>query len=193
MQGHPDSPPAKPIGDRQNDIRTPPASQVKWDQENVEMINPAGNIPADKEKKMKFFDGMIKAASETKVGQITSGCEKRCPVASSDSEDDMKITGVEEKSSYVFNPLTLQQRRVICERTSLEMCKEQLSHANVGEKMLARLPKVRTVKGDGNCFFRAMAVGITGWEVGHLKICQLVCDYIKSFRPYTEDVRGNCT
>ena len=77
----PNSPPAKLIGDRRNHIPTPPASQVKWDQENVKMINPAGNIPADKEKKMKFFDEMIKAASETKVGQITGGCEKRCHIA----------------------------------------------------------------------------------------------------------------
>ena len=156
-----DSPPAKPIGDRQNDISTPPASQVKWDQQNVKMINPAGNIPADKEKKRKNFDEMIKMASETNVGQVTGGCDKGGPIASSDSKDDVKITGVEEKSSYVFNPLTLQQRRVICEQTSLEMRKEQLNHTNVGEKMLARPPKVRTVKGDGNCFFRAMAIGIT--------------------------------
>ena len=189
-KANPDSPPAKPIGDRHNDISAPPASQVQWYQQNVKMINPAGKIPADKEKKMKFFDEMTKAASETKVGQITGGCEKRGPIASSDSEDDVKITGVEEKSSYVFNPLTLQQRRVICERTSLEMRKEQLNHANVGEKMLARPPKVRTVKGDGNCFFRVVAVGITGWEVGHLKICQLVCDYIKSFGPYTHECEG---
>ena len=56
------------------------------------MINPAGNIPADKEKKRKFFDDMIKAASETKVGQVTGGCENRGPIASSDSEDDVKIT-----------------------------------------------------------------------------------------------------
>ena len=92
---------------------------------------------------------------KSKVGQIAGGCEKRGPIASSDSEDDVKITGVEEKSSYVFNPLTFQQHRVICERTSLEMHKEQLNHANVGEKMLVRPPKVRTVKGDGNCFFQS--------------------------------------
>ena len=55
----PDSPPAKPIGDRWNDISTPPALQVKWDKQSVKMINPAGNIPADKEKKRKFFDEMI--------------------------------------------------------------------------------------------------------------------------------------
>ena len=53
--------------------------QVKWDQQNVKMINPAGNIPADKEIKRKFFDEMIKAVSETKVGQITGGCEKEMP------------------------------------------------------------------------------------------------------------------
>ena len=68
------------------------------------MINPAGNIPADKEKKRKFFDEMIKAASKTKMGQVTGGCEKRGPIPSSDSEDDVKNTAVEEKSSYVFNP-----------------------------------------------------------------------------------------
>ena len=176
-----DSPPAKPIGDRRNEMSALTVSQVMWDKQNVKIINPVGNIPADKEKKRKFFDEMIKAASETKVGHVTGGSKKRCTIASSDSEDDVKITGMEEKSSYVFNPLTLQQRRVICERTSLEMRKEQLNHINAEEKMLARLPRVRTVKGDGNCFFRAMAVGITGWEVGHLKIRQLVCDYIKSF------------
>ena len=55
----PNSPPAKPIGNRRSDFSAPPASQVKWDQQNVKMINPAGNIPADKEKKRKFFDEMI--------------------------------------------------------------------------------------------------------------------------------------
>ena len=189
-KANPDSPPAKPIGNRQNDISAPPALQVKWEKQNVKIINPAGNIPADKEKKRKFFDEMIKGASETKVGHVTGGSEKRDTIASSDSEDDVKITGVEEKSSYVFNTLTLQQRRVICECTSLEMCKEQLNYTNIGEKMLARPPKVRSVKGDGNCFFRAMAIGITGWEVGHLKIRQLVCDYIKSLRPYTHECEG---
>ena len=151
----PDSPPAKPIDDRQNEISAPTASQVMWDKQNVKIINPAGNIPADKEKKRKFFEEMIKAASETMVGHVMDGSERRCPIASSDSEDDVKITGTEEISSYVFNPLTFQQRRVICERTSLEMRKEQLNHTNVGEKMLARPPSVRSVKSDGNCFFQS--------------------------------------
>ena len=39
-------------------------------------------------------------------------------------------------------------------------------------------------------FSRAMAISITRWEVGHLKIHQLVCDYIKSFGPYTCECEG---
>ena len=58
-----DSPPAKPIGDRQNEMSAPTVSQVMWDKQNVKIIDPAGNIPADKEKKRKFYDEMIKAAS----------------------------------------------------------------------------------------------------------------------------------
>ena len=98
-----------------NEMSAPTASQVMWNKQNVKIINPVGNIPADKEKKRKFFDEMIKAASKTKVGHVMAGSENRCAIASSDSEDDVKITGTEEKSSYVFNPLTLQQWRVICE------------------------------------------------------------------------------
>ena len=55
----PDSPPAKPIGDRGKDFLAPPAWEVKWDKQNVKIINPTANIPADKEKKRKFFDDMI--------------------------------------------------------------------------------------------------------------------------------------
>ena len=51
----PDSPPAKPIGDRQSDISAPPALQVKWDQQNVKMINPAGNIPVTRRKRKIFL------------------------------------------------------------------------------------------------------------------------------------------
>ena len=154
------------------------------------MINAAGNIPADKEKKMKIFRWNDKDSIRNKGGtnywwmwKEVSYCLKRqwgwC-------ENNWRG----RKSSYVFYPLTLQQRRVICERTSLEMRKRTAQPRKCRGKMLARPPKVRTVKGDGNCFFRAMAVGITGWEVGHLKIRQLVCDNIKSFGPYTRECEG---
>ena len=163
------SPPAKPIGDKRNISAPLLPSQIRWNEQNVKMINPSGNIPSDKEKKTKFFNEMIRVAADENIVHDNSD-ECREHTQQSDSDDDVKITGVQELSNYVFNPLTIQQRRIICERISLQMRKENLNHSNVGEKILSRSPKVRYVKGDGNCFFRAIAVGTTGWEVGHLAI-----------------------
>ena len=51
-------------------------------------------------------------------------------------------------------------------------------------------PKVRSIKGDGNCFFRAVSVGLMGWEVGHLKIRQIVCEHITTYGTYTHESEG---
>ena len=53
-----------------------------------------------------------------------------------------------------------------------------------------RTPIIRQIKGDGNCFFLAMSVSVTGWEVGHLAIRKLVCDHINTVGPYTKHVEG---
>ena len=146
------SPPAKPIGDKRNISSPLPPSQIRWNKQEVKMINPSGNIPSDKEKKTKFFNEMIKvAADENIVRNNSDGCSNHRK--HSDSDNNVEVTGVQENSNYVFNPLTIQQRRIICERISLQMRKKNLNHSNVGEKILSRSPKVRSVKGDGNCFF----------------------------------------
>ena len=114
---------------------------MRWNEQKVKMINPSGNIPSDKEKKTKFFNEMIKvAADENIVRDNSDGCSNH--TQQSDSDDDVKVTGVQENSNYVFNPLTIQQHRIICERISLQMRKENLNHSNVGEKILSRSPKV---------------------------------------------------
>ena len=51
-------------------------------------------------------------------------------------------------------------------------------------------PKVRSIKGDGNCIFRAVSVGLMGWEVGHLKIRQMVCLHITTYGTYTCESEG---
>ena len=40
------------------------------------------------------------------------------------------------------------------------------------------------MKGDGNCLFRALCLAIIGWEIGYLKIQQLVCNHINEVGPY---------
>ena len=51
-------------------------------------------------------------------------------------------------------------------------------------------PKVRSIKGNGNCFFRAVSVGLMGWEVGNLKIRQMVCEHITTYGTYTCESEG---
>ena len=77
---------------------------------------------------------------------------------------------MKSSAGYIFNPLTVQQRKVICECMGLIYRKDELHFSEHSKNMGTRPPKVRTIKGDGNCFFRAMSIGLTGWEVGHLKI-----------------------
>ena len=142
-------------------------------------------------KRWNFFDEMIKAASETKVGQITGGCEKRGPIASSDSEDDVKITGVEEKSSYVFNPLNTSA-------TESNMWADIIRNAQrTAEPRKCRGKDVSKATQSKNCerwwklFFQSNGRQHNRVGSGPIwKIRQLVCDYIKSFGTIHTRMRG---
>ena len=107
-----------------------------------------------------------------------------------DDSDDMEIVDVKPNTGYIFNPLTIEQCTTICYHTGLIYRKDELNFSNEGENMGTRSPKVRSIKGDGNCFFRAVSVGLMGWEVGHLKIRQMVCKHITTYGTYTCESEG---
>ena len=109
-----------------------------------------------------------------------------------DNDDDgsIEIINMKTTSGYIFNPLTIQQQKVICECTGLIYRKNKLNLSEQSENMATQPPKVRMIKWDGNCFFRGMSVGLTGWEVGHLKIRQIVCEYIVTYGVYTGQFEG---
>ena len=56
--------------------------------------------------------------------------------------------------------------------------------------MSTRSLVVRSIKGDGNCFFRTVSVGLIAFEVGHLKIRQMVCEHITTYGSYTRKSEG---
>ena len=39
--------------------------------------------------------------------------------------------------------------------------------------------KVFIIRGDGNCYFRALSFILTGTEIYHVKIQQVICDFIE--------------
>ena len=68
-------------------------------------------------------------------------------------EDDVQILGSVDTNDFIFNPLTVPVRIAICQRLDMPFRKADLKHENMGEKLLDRNPKVKTILGDGNCLF----------------------------------------
>ena len=109
---------------------------------------------------------------------------------SKNNHDDDDVEIVDGKSTdFFFNPLTKQQRVNICKQTSL-IYRKDIENTCIGEKLGKRTPGVKLIKGDGNCFFRGLSVGVTGWEVGHLAVRKLICDHTNTVGPYTKHVEG---
>ena len=131
---------------------------------------------AQKIRRDDFFDQMIKV---NELPDLTP----RDGTESSDS--DVTILNVQQSGlDFTFLPLTFTQRKAVCDRVSLIMCKTNIPHCQVGEKLEMREPHVSRIKGDRNCLFRGLCMAVTGWETGHLKLRQLVCDHIDDVGPY---------
>ena len=141
----------------------------------------------EKSKKYDFFSQMLQVQHREKSADMKnheSSEPSVLPDLPSDTDSDLTITDVKEGNSFKFIPLLVNQRKAVCQRIGLEMRKMNMAHSQVGENLDSRVPRVTCVKGDGNCLFRALAVATTGWEIGHLRIQDLVCDHIHDVGPY---------
>ena len=138
----------------------------------------------EKSKKDDFFSQMLQVQNVEKTADLNNPEPSVLPDLLSDTDSDLAITDVKEGNSFKFIPLLVIQRKAVCQRIGLEMRKTNMAHSQVGENLESRVPRVTRVKGDGNCLFRALALATTGWEIGHLKIQDLVCDHIHDVRPY---------
>ena len=163
--------------------------RMRKSQERVKQMN------NQKKRKDTFFDQMLsvnnylpdlpeKVSTLEKPGDSSEVSKKEKCENSDSSDSDIQVLGSKEGDSFEFHPLHLHHRKSICQRVSLIMRKTEMAHSQVGEKLEKREPRVARVKGDGNCLFRALCVAITGWETGHMKIRQLVCDHIIDVGPY---------
>ena len=131
----------------------------------------------EKVRKDEFFNQMMKV---NELPDLTPSPSLH--VDTSDT-DDVTILGSQPAGDdFMFLPLVYANRQAVCERVSLIMRKTNIPHSQIGEKLSTREPRVTKIKGDGNCLFRALCLAITGWETGHLKIRQLVCDHIHESR-----------
>ena len=101
------------------------------------------------------------------------------------SDSDVTVIKTQEAGDeFIFLPLLLCHRKAVCDRVSLILWKTDMHHSQVGEKLGSREPRVIRIKGDGNCLFRGLCMVVTGWETGHMKLRQLMCDHINDIGPY---------
>ena len=107
-----------------------------------------------------------------------------------DEDNNVQVVSTDEKhTEFFFKPLTKEQKIKTCKWTSL-IYRKDIENNSSGDKLGNRTPIIRQIKGDGNCFFHAMSVSVTGWEVRHLAVRKLVCDHINTVGPYTKHVEG---
>ena len=139
-----------------------------------------------KKRKDNFFEQMLSVNSELPDLNVTDkkSPEKEKPENGDSSDSDIQVLHSKEGDSFEFHPLQLNHRKAISQRVSVILRKTEMAHSQVGEKLYTREPRVSKVKGDGNCLFRALCVAVTGWETGHGKIRQLVCEHINDVGPY---------
>ena len=79
-----------------------------------------------------------------------------------------------------FIPLSENSRIQICQDHNMTISNNVLEHKNINHLCIQQPTEITNVKGDGNCFFRAIAFLITGNEEDHTDVRYSITQYISS-------------
>lgn len=87
-----------------------------------------------------------------------------------------------------FHPLDAQTRSNICKTFNLINRKKiENDYKNVGSLCIEKAKHQKKMERDGNCYFRAISVALTGHQTAHLKMRQLICEYIEIHGTFEDD------
>ena len=100
------------------------------------------------------------------------------------SESYIEEMGFDEWDPVLFFPITNSTRRNIAPYFSLmdvNSVMRQMPNYRMGGTAWGLKPpdRVFVIRGDGNCYFRALSFILTGVETHHFAICQAICDFKK--------------
>ena len=79
-----------------------------------------------------------------------------------------------------FKPLSVQSREEMGPRVLITQFKS-IPFKNMGENLIGKSNDLYKVKGDWNCYFRAVSFYLSGSEDYHKEIWETICDYINFF------------
>ena len=100
-------------------------------------------------------------------------------------DPDLIVNGVEDIKPMVFHPLSLYMRKQVATTVNMNVGRKHglglrvdtLSYHGTGEQCTGNF-QVKTVDGDGNCFFRSISYLLLGSEAKHDVLRNAVCNYI---------------
>ena len=86
------------------------------------------------------------------------------------SNDKGEIIGQSQPNVMTFSPLTLEFQKIICNQ--LGLVKSHLNSCVLSAEcaVIGKPNDVKQIKGDGNCFFRAISYALSGSENSHMKL-----------------------
>ncbi|XP_067273147.1 uncharacterized protein [Pseudorasbora parva] len=134
---------------------------------NLPMLQPVCNVLPSKGKR-----GRRKKLDEQVSGKLVKTCHVENVLA-----DDIIITDVSIPEVF-FSPLTLKDQQALCEVVLLtndnSVC-DVITHFGP----IAGPCQTKSIKKDGNCFFRCLAYAVCRSEDKHLKIRRAVVKHLK--------------
>ena len=105
------------------------------------------------------------------------------------SETEIVMEVVNESSTFKFNPLTFEHQKSLCKSLGIGKVKPAskilMESVHIGEPN-----EIRTITGDGNCFFRSVSYAISGTERYHMRLrMAIVNQLLKDARYYKTYLR----
>ena len=91
---------------------------------------------------------------------------------------DIEIIGQTRPNVMTFSPLTFEVRQSLCDKFEIE--KSHLKSSFVSEEcaVIGKPNHVEKIRGDGNCFFRAISYALSGSENSHMKLRVATVDHL---------------
>ncbi|XP_038062442.1 uncharacterized protein LOC119732934, partial [Patiria miniata] len=87
-----------------------------------------------------------------------------------DVEHDVEIIQTNQPVNLKFVPLVYDHKIVLCEKFGItKLCLDRHEISKICEK-LSKPDSVKTIQGDGNCFYRAISYAISGTEDNHMQL-----------------------
>ena len=83
---------------------------------------------------------------------------------------DVEIIGQSQPNVMTFSPLTLEFQKIICNQLGLVKSHLNSCVLSVECAVIGKPNDVKQIKGDGNCFFRAISYALSGSENSHMKL-----------------------